>query len=94
MIYIYICLDLYIYYSYYFYLYVPPNIIPTKMGRPKSPERPVKKKTGDGGAGGIIFGGYNGSGTTVLGDLTPREASIPACHSPGQCTMQKRRPKN
>ena len=30
----------------------PKNIIPTKMGRPRSPERSVKKKTGDGGQRG------------------------------------------
>ncbi len=33
--------------------------------------------------------GYNGSG-----GFDPREPSIPACHSPGQCTMQNRRPQN
>ena len=80
----------------FLFIYTTLNIIPTKMGRPKSPERPVKKKTGDGGAGGInADGGTNtDGGITVLVDLTPREPSIPACHSPGQCTMQKRRPKN
>merc|ERR1712167_537818 len=30
----------------------PQTIIPTKMGRPRSPERSVKKKTGDGGPRG------------------------------------------
>ena len=34
----------------------PQNIIPTKMGRPRSPERSVKKKTGDGGPRGATGG--------------------------------------
>ena len=34
----------------------PQNIIPTKMGRPRSPERSVKKKTGDGGQRGATGG--------------------------------------
>ena len=34
----------------------PKNIIPTKMGRPGSPERSVKKKTGDGGPRGATGG--------------------------------------
>ena len=34
----------------------PQNIIPTKMGRPRSPERSVKKKTGDGGQRGATRG--------------------------------------
>ena len=37
----------------------PQNIIPTKMGRPRSPERSVKKKTGDGGPRGAT-GGHGG----------------------------------
>ena len=37
----------------------PKNIIPTKMGRPGSPERSVKKKTGDGGPWGAT-GGHGG----------------------------------
>ena len=37
----------------------PQNIIPTKMGRPGSPERSVKKKTGDGGPWGAT-GGHGG----------------------------------
>merc|ERR1739841_56674 len=34
----------------------PQNIIPTKMGWPRSPERSVKKKTGDGGPRGAKGG--------------------------------------
>ena len=34
----------------------PKNIIPTKMGRPGSPERSVKKKAGDGGPRGATGG--------------------------------------
>ena len=37
----------------------PQNIIPTKMGRPRSPERSVKKKTSDGGPRGGT-GGHGG----------------------------------
>ena len=37
----------------------PKNIVPTKMGRPRSPERSVKKKTGDGGPRGAT-GGHGG----------------------------------
>ena len=43
----------------------------------------------------LDFGGYIHRWVpTVLGDETPWEPSIPACHSPGQRTMQKRRPNN
>ena len=45
-----------------------------------------RRKPATGGGGIITF--------PVLGDETPWEPSIPACHSPGQRTMQKRRPQN
>ena len=49
----------------------PKNIIPTKMGRPGSPERSVKKKTGDGGPRGAT-GGHGGPRRGTKKVLIPR----------------------
>ena len=50
----------------------PKNIIPTKMGRPRSPERSVKKKTGDGGPRGATARREKSPGTTTAPLQYPR----------------------
>ena len=50
----------------------PQNIIPTKMGRPRSPERSVKKKTGDGGQRGATARQKKSRGTPTAPLQYPR----------------------
>ena len=50
----------------------PQNIIPTKMGRPRSPERSVKKKTGDGGQRGATARQKKSPGTPTAPLQYPR----------------------
>ena len=66
---------------------VPPkNIIPTKMGRPRSPERSVKKKTGDAGQWGATGG--NGAAEKKSGH-TNRPPSI-SSRTPTSCACLRK----